>query len=84
MEKGIVLFGKARSGKDTCVLLIQNYYQKKPCITIRLKRNNYESELTEKEKRDITEVDLDDETFDYVVLNDENIYQAMKKIVKEV
>ena len=54
-------------------------------VSIRVVRNNYENNLTEKQKNHLTETDLDQYTdFDYIVENDENLEEKIIKILSEV
>lgn len=54
-------------------------------VSIRVVRNNYENNLTEKQKNHLTETDLDQYTdFDYIVENDENLEDKIIKILSEV
>jgi hypothetical protein len=54
------------------------------CITIRIKRENYEDFLTEKEKKDITEIDLDDfKDFDYYIINNDDLKENIKRCLDE-
>ena len=54
----------------------------KECITIKLERPNYESELSTKEKANITETALDGyNDYDYVILNDGSVDDLKSKII---
>lgn len=55
----------------------------KDVVSIKIERENYDYDLTDSEKKHITEVDLDDYTeFDYVVINDGLI--SMKEQAKKI
>ena len=49
------------------------------CITIRI--NGRDNDLTLKQKRHITEIDLDDYKFDYIINNTNNIKEEVLKIL---
>lgn len=54
-------------------------------ISIRVIRNNYDNKLTDEEKNHLTEVDLDNyNNFDYIIENNENLEEKIKKILSEV
>ena len=51
-------------------------------LTIRIKRDNFDNGLTEIEKQDITETNLDDyKEFDYIIENDENLKENIWRIL---
>ncbi len=53
----------------------------KECITIKLERPNYQSELSTKEKNNITETALDNyHNYDYILINDGSIDDLKTKI----
>lgn len=52
-------------------------------ITIRIIRPNFDNKLSDIEKNDITECDLDNyEGFNYVILNDENFEDSLRRCFK--
>ena len=59
----------------------------KNVISIRVERNNYQSDLTEEQKNDITEIALDNyEKYDYKINNNENtnLKEETATIIKEL
>ena len=54
-------------------------------VSIRVIRNNYDNKLTDEEKKHLTEVVLDNyNNFDYIIENNENLEEKIKKILSEV
>lgn len=59
----------------------------KNVISIRVIRNNYQSDLTEEQKNDITETALDDyNNYDYIIINDgiTTLKEASNKIINDL
>ena len=55
----------------------------KETITIKVWRNNFETSLTEKQQKDITEIALDNfDNYDYVLENDGSLDDFKEKVIK--
>ena len=52
--------------------------------TVRINRPGYESKLTEEQKLNQSEVELDNYEFDKIFVNDDSIADEVKKFVEEV
>lgn len=67
---------------DEIEILKENYPNS---ISIRVIRDNYDNKLTEKQKKHLTEIDLDEYTdFDYVIKNDNKLEEKIIEILSEV
>lgn len=77
----IIIISDARL-VDEITILKESY----PASTsIRVVRNNYQNNLTEEQKKHLTETDLDEFTdFDYIIENDEKLESQIIEILSEV